>query len=592
MFGGRGFTDYFGPGEAALYRIKPSSAYWADPLGLVIPGNLFVSEQATLELDGTSLTFRPGMGVYVEGTLNASDTHFSCEDAEAHWDGIFARNGGSATLTDACTVLGARAGAGPGSTLTLDEGTAFTFSCDTCAVLNALGGTINSAGTIAEVPDSGAYLASWYGAEVTLAGDSAFALSATNNSVGVLNSSASVNMTRTRLYDQHTGIASTDMGTVWGWSSWIEPGLNRVRAGTVALEVGGDAVIDFGNGACKRNAIHVEDIDPGYHIVNSNGSLSLWADSVYWSHGMTQNMWPIPKTTGTGQNSVVDPLQYDPVPFRGDNGHFSKAAGGSVSRDWRAAARDASARNQTQILRNALSSALNSLTTAPTLVDLGEIALWTKRHSLHDLRDTLYTVLLSRPDMESKLLAADMAAEDSLFTDAVEILDAYSFAGSPALLTRALLRKAAVHPLAYAGGYARGLRALDSARSLAGRDSRLDMFSNLYPKLYSGLRLASAVSTPKAHGTSLIERVIPSTIELSANYPNPFSTVTSLSFKLPDACEVKLTVHDILGREVAVLKQGQLGRGVHSAVFHAGRMLPGMYLYRLQAGAEVLTVEW
>ncbi|MBE0558486.1 MAG: hypothetical protein IH628_14770, partial [Proteobacteria bacterium] len=57
---GRGFTDYFRAGEGALYRIKPTSAYWSDPLGLLIPGNLFVSEQATLELDGTSLTFRPG----------------------------------------------------------------------------------------------------------------------------------------------------------------------------------------------------------------------------------------------------------------------------------------------------------------------------------------------------------------------------------------------------------------------------------------------------------------------------------------------------------------------------------------------------
>jgi hypothetical protein len=44
----------------------------------------------------------------------------------------------------------------------------------------------------------------------------------------------------------------------------------------------------------------------------------------------------------------------------------------------------------------------------------------------------------------------------------------------------------------------------------------------------------------------------------------------------------------MLGREVAVVKQGMLDRGVHSAVLHAGRLSAGMYLYRLQAGTEVL----
>jgi hypothetical protein len=282
----------------------------------------------------------------------------------------------------------------------------------------------------------------------------------------------------------------------------------------VALEVGSDAVIDFGNGACKRNSVHVENIDPGYHIINGNSTLSLWADSVYWSHGTTQNMWPIPKTTGTGQNSVSDPLQYDPVPFAGGNGQFSKTVGSGGARDWRAIVREASATNQTQTVRNALSSALNSRSVAPTLVDLAEIARWTKRYALQDLRDTLYTVLLSRPDMDSKLLAADMAADDSLFTDAAAILDAYSFAGSPSLLTRALLRKAVIHPLASEGGYVRGLQALDSAKALPGNSARYRSLFELYPKLYSGLTHTERLSSPKASAQSLLDRVIPSTIEM------------------------------------------------------------------------------
>jgi hypothetical protein len=76
---------------------------------------------------------------------------------------------------------------------------------------------------------------------------------------------------------------------------------------------------------------------------------------------------------------------------------------------------------------------------------------------------------------------------------------------------------------------------------------------------------------------------------MGQNYPNPFSTVTSFTFKLPDTREVKLTVHDMLGREVAVVKQGMLDRGVHSVVLHVGQLKAGVYMYRLCAGADVLS---
>ena len=68
--------------------------------------------------------------------------------------------------------------------------------------------------------------------------------------------------------------------------------------------------------------------------------------------------------------------------------------------------------------------------------------------------------------MESKLLAADIAATDGMYVDAVQILDGYSFAGSADLLKRSLIRKALWKPRAAAGGYAEGLRAVDSLKSL------------------------------------------------------------------------------------------------------------------------------
>jgi hypothetical protein len=52
---------------------------------------------------------------------------------------------------------------------------------------------------------------------------------------------------------------------------------------------------------------------------------------------------------------------------------------------------------------------------------------------------------------------------------------------------------------------------------------------------------------------------------------------------------VRLAVYDVLGREVAVLVDGERPAGRHEAVLD-GRMLPsGVYLVRLAAGGEVRT---
>jgi len=45
---------------------------------------------------------------------------------------------------------------------------------------------------------------------------------------------------------------------------------------------------------------------------------------------------------------------------------------------------------------------------------------------------------------------------------------------------------------------------------------------------------------------------------------------------------VRVTVHDLLGREVAVLVDGFRPAGRHSVTFDGSRMSSGMYYYRLQ----------
>lgn len=86
-----------------------------------------------------------------------------------------------------------------------------------------------------------------------------------------------------------------------------------------------------------------------------------------------------------------------------------------------------------------------------------------------------------------------------------------------------------------------------------------------------------------------VEEAVPEQFALEQNYPNPFNPTTSIRFALPEEAHVKLFVYDMLGREVAMLVEGQIEAGVHEVVWNGrnavGSMVAsGVYLYRLEAG--------
>lgn len=77
---------------------------------------------------------------------------------------------------------------------------------------------------------------------------------------------------------------------------------------------------------------------------------------------------------------------------------------------------------------------------------------------------------------------------------------------------------------------------------------------------------------------------MPSGYALSQNYPNPFNPTTNISFVLPQASDVKLTVFNVLGQQVAVLAQGMYTSGMHTLNFNAANLASGTYIYRIEAG--------
>ena len=85
------------------------------------------------------------------------------------------------------------------------------------------------------------------------------------------------------------------------------------------------------------------------------------------------------------------------------------------------------------------------------------------------------------------------------------------------------------------------------------------------------------------------EAVVPEAFSLHQNYPNPFNPQTVIEYALPEAAQVRLVVYDMLGREVTVLVDGRLPAGRHEAVFEAGELPSGLYVYRLEGGGQTLT---
>ncbi len=72
-------------------------------------------------------------------------------------------------------------------------------------------------------------------------------------------------------------------------------------------------------------------------------------------------------------------------------------------------------------------------------------------------------------------------------------------------------------------------------------------------------------------------------------FPNPLHAQATIRYEVAEAAEVRLAVYDVLGRTVAVLAEGRVEAGVHTASFDARGLSAGTYVYRLEAGGTVQT---
>lgn len=81
----------------------------------------------------------------------------------------------------------------------------------------------------------------------------------------------------------------------------------------------------------------------------------------------------------------------------------------------------------------------------------------------------------------------------------------------------------------------------------------------------------------------------PQAFRLAPAFPNPFNPATTLEYSLAATGAARLSVHDLAGREVALLADGLQEAGAHQVVFDAAALPSGVYFARLEANGRVAT---
>ena len=84
-------------------------------------------------------------------------------------------------------------------------------------------------------------------------------------------------------------------------------------------------------------------------------------------------------------------------------------------------------------------------------------------------------------------------------------------------------------------------------------------------------------------------REMPKNVQLYENYPNPFNSATRILYTLPEDSQIKLSIFDILGKEIKILYNGAQIAGDHNILWDGKdseneQVASGVYIYKLTVG--------
>ena len=89
--------------------------------------------------------------------------------------------------------------------------------------------------------------------------------------------------------------------------------------------------------------------------------------------------------------------------------------------------------------------------------------------------------------------------------------------------------------------------------------------------------------------------VLPTSAQLLPNYPNPFNAGTTISFGLPMAADVQVTIHNVLGQKIAEVLTASLAAGQHEVYwdgFDVNSQVVSSGVYFCRLNGRTSKTEW
>jgi len=76
--------------------------------------------------------------------------------------------------------------------------------------------------------------------------------------------------------------------------------------------------------------------------------------------------------------------------------------------------------------------------------------------------------------------------------------------------------------------------------------------------------------------------IVPNTLELYGNYPNPFNPSTKIRYSVPSAGKVSLSFFNSLGEVISSREFDVNTSGIYEYEFNAANLASGIYFYRIE----------
>ncbi len=86
-------------------------------------------------------------------------------------------------------------------------------------------------------------------------------------------------------------------------------------------------------------------------------------------------------------------------------------------------------------------------------------------------------------------------------------------------------------------------------------------------------------------GVTNLETAPPNSFALNQNFPNPFNPSTTIRFDVGQASNVRISIYDVLGREVMTPVNEYMNQGSYEISLSMSSLASGLYFYRMTAGS-------